>query len=159
MKWLERLENVVTRSWVVVRVKNCDKKVASIVQATNVVSLEGNDLVGQKEPRRVPRELIPRWKKRILSCASVCEHWGRFRVKQELILVLLRSPSETRPINRIGSKLKDLEVLSLNQSASISSLQYCMYMWDLYTFVQGTWQKERSTEVARWWNYSSTGYV
>ena len=57
-------------------------------------------------------------------------------MKQELVLVLLKSPSETRPINHVGSKLKDLEVSSLNQSALISSLLYRKYMRDLYTFVQ-----------------------
>jgi hypothetical protein len=58
-------------------------------------------------------------------------------MKQELVLVSLKSPSETRPINCVGSKLKDLEVSSLNQSALISSLLYRKYMRDLYTFVQG----------------------
>ena len=37
---------------------------------------------------------------------------------------IVESPSETRPINRIGSKLKGMLATSLNQSASISSLPY-----------------------------------
>jgi len=37
---------------------------------------------------------------------------------------IVESPSETRPINHIGSKLKGILATSLNQSASISSLPY-----------------------------------
>ena len=37
---------------------------------------------------------------------------------------IVKSPSETRPINCIGSELKGILTTSLNQSASISSLPY-----------------------------------
>ena len=47
-----------------------------------------------------------------------------FKMKQS-VLGIAKSPSETRPINCIGSKLKGMLAISLNQSASISSLSYC----------------------------------
>ena len=44
--------------------------------------------------------------------------------RSEELCGIVKSPSETRPINRIGSKLKGMLATSLNQSASISSLPY-----------------------------------
>ena len=37
---------------------------------------------------------------------------------------IVKSPSETRPINHIGSKLKGMLATTLKQSVSISSLLY-----------------------------------
>ena len=37
---------------------------------------------------------------------------------------IVKSPSETRPISCVGSKLKGILATSLNQSVSISSLLY-----------------------------------
>ena len=53
--------------------------------------------------------------------------------KREVDLGIVESPSETRPINHVGSKLKGILATSLNQSALISSLPYRKYMQDLYT--------------------------
>ena len=44
--------------------------------------------------------------------------------RSEEFFGIAKSPSETRPINHVGSKLKGMLATSLNQSASISSLLY-----------------------------------
>ena len=80
-------------------------------------------------------------------------------MKQELVLVLSKSPSETRPINRIGSKLKDLEVSSFKpKCVNIKSTVQEVHARLIYVRTRDI-LKEESTKVAKRLNYSSAGYV
>ena len=80
-------------------------------------------------------------------------------MKQGLVLVLSKSPSETRPINCVGSKLKDLEVSSFKPKCiNIKSTVQEVHVRLIYVHTRDITKRE-STKVAKRLNYSSAGYV
>ena len=73
--------------------------------------------------------------------------------------MFLRSPSETRPINRGGSKLKGCRGLKLKpMCVNIKSTVQEVHARLIYIRTRDIMKRE-STKVAKQLNYSSVGYV